>query len=112
MKLNCLSGNRSSCGRSGNRRCFNLWNGLPLLNLARPQAAGANQDTLGFPVDDGPDGLQIGHLAAQSDTGNVESDPARLFRFTTAGDFAGLDRSLAANVANLSHCDLLLVHNG
>jgi hypothetical protein len=73
------------------------------LDLAGPETAGTNQDALGLPVDDGPDALQVRHLAPLVDTGDIQTDTARLFRLTTTGDLAGLDGSLRTNVANLSH---------
>ena len=78
---------------------------LPLLDLPGAKAAGADQNALRRAVDDGADGLKIGHLAAQVNTGNVESDTAGLFGFTATGNFPGLDGSLGTDVTNLSHCN-------
>jgi hypothetical protein len=76
---------------------------LALLDLAGTQATGADQDPLGTAVHDCADGLEVGHLAAQMHAGDVQPDSALFFRFTAAGNLAGLDRAFGTNVTDLSH---------
>ena len=78
-----------ACG--GDRCGGRFADSLALLNLAGTKATGANQHALRAAINDGADGLQIRHLPAQMDAGDVQPDSTGLFGFTPTGDLARLD---------------------
>jgi hypothetical protein len=64
---------------------------------------------LGFPVQDGPEALKVGHLAPFGDARDVQADAAFFFGLPAAGNFPGLFGAFPANVANLCHLSLLIL---